>query len=1100
MDFFSHVDHTQDLLSQHGQLSLRGLMRQFADDRQLIDEIVAELEVRGVARWEGDILVALDSTAGTGRPSSAPTHHSKGRDLQAELRLLTVLFCDAVGSTALSDSVDPELWTEAIGGFLRMAASAVESFDGCIGGYQGDGLIAYFGYPIAQEDAAERAVRAGLAMISALASYNERVRTLIGCDLQMRVGVHSGPVIVDHVGGTVQALGKTANIASRVEGVAPVNGVAITAATRRLAPGVFVLDELGPYQLKGVREPVEISRVIGVGGASRRLSGHATARTMLVGRDAPIAELRERWRAATDGHGQMVEIAGEAGIGKSRLVDAFRESVADEALSWLDAACSPYSHAAPLLPIIELQRRGLGFSSSTTADEMRETFARALTAVGVDAAHGVPLLADLHGLSTIGAVTHATNTQRTEVLALLVEWLVGIARVQPTVLLIEDVHWADPTTIELLARLGTRIAHESILVLMLTRPDGAPQWRRSSNFSSIGLGRIGRDEIARLATDAAGRVLTSEVLESIVRRSDGVPLFVEELAAALRDTDVGVGVPDTLHNLLMARLERLGRVRDVAQVASVLGREFDPNDLELFAEFGHADLQGLLDTAVEHEIFFRRGFGNSLEYYFKHALLRDVVYDSMLARQRCAHHRRYAQALIESRPDRAAARPDLIAEHFAHAEDQRAASEWWQRAAELATSGAATSETEYFYRRAIETTDEADVGRLLQLKMGLAGTINAGRTFGHPDLGPIWESVLQLAQGPEFAWPRAVAQAARTLRRVTDGRFAEARMATAATRALANEIGAEDVLLACAHGDLAMLNFEGRPTEVVEKFDELMASNLSPSDAFDRTVTLSSAAMCHAWYSYSLAQLGRFDDAFAANDRAVEVARDALGARPVTITNLLTLRSTIFVLQGNMPAYLTQCEEFLASARRFELPSFVTMGLATAGLARLTLFPDAEKLRGLDQAVERLIDSGNLLAAPIFAWSLAGAQLACGQLEPALRTTLLAADLATRTGQQWYDGQLLARRLRIEQQLGVLADDWRDEIDQTWQFTCDRSLVIGGLHVALVQLDLAGTVAGSARVDVAAAADRVRIAVSAVPQPTGAPLVERAQDALAALS
>ena len=635
-----------------------------------------------------------------------------------------------------------------------------------------------------------------------------------------------------------------------------------------------------------------------------------------------------------------------------------------------------------------------------------------------------------------------------------------------------------------------RFKSARVLVIVVCRSDADLKWPSQGNLCTITVDRIGREEIVMLATNAAGRPLPAEALDAIVERSDGVPLFVEELAVAMADSEGNSAVPTTLLDLLMARLEGQGPLRELAQMASVIGREFSPEDLALVAA-DVSELTQLLDAAVEQTVFLRRGFP-ALEYYFKHALLRDAVYDSMLARVRRGHHLRFARGMIQTWPERAAARPDLVAEHLTLAGEGASASEWWERAAEQAEATAAASEGEYFYRRAIEVADPSDVHRLVQLKLALIGMMHQSRSLmKDEELAAIWRSIQEPLLGPGFEWERAAAKSSEAFRRVGGGQFEKARRSIAEARSLAAGIEAEDVLLGCIADEASMLNFEGRPREVLALCDAAVSPDHRSTVRFDRIIGQNVLAAIHGYRSYSLALLGRFREAFSVNEFATRVATTSGGAATSTAAHLLTFRSTIPLLMDDPEMYLEISERFMATARRFGLRFYISVGRITTGTARAILEPTTEHLRVLDPVLDAHTGMGNLIAAPVMAWCMAGAYLAGGELDRAYRSIEVASDVAARTGQRWYDPQILARRLQIQDGLGCLPPDWPEEVERVRHFARERSLVVGNLHLAVTRAALAPD-----RV----AAVALREAVDAMPPGEESAILVRAQTALASLA
>jgi class 3 adenylate cyclase len=401
VEFYEQVDQVQQLVARHGRVSRRGLERTYGD-AELVTELAEELIVRGVAAWDADVLVARPTIANAGDAANAgvdagvdgepagggsvgavaavttPDAGSVtefGHD--AQIRHLTVMFCDVVGSTALSGELGAEVWTDAMRTVLSLCADHVRQWQGHVGAYLGDGVLAYFGYPIALENAGERAVRASLGILAGLPALNDSLRARLGRDLEVRIGIHSGPVVVDEVDGWVQASGLTTNIAARVQGEASPNSIAMTAATQRLVSGVFITEDLGVHQLKGVPEPLPLQRVVGFASPSRQraLARHATR---FAGRRAELEQLEQRWAAAEHGEGQTVVLVGEAGIGKSRLIDHFRRSLGVTRHTWLEARGSSFANAAPLTPIAQLLRRAMALDDRAGVETIRVAVERAL--------------------------------------------------------------------------------------------------------------------------------------------------------------------------------------------------------------------------------------------------------------------------------------------------------------------------------------------------------------------------------------------------------------------------------------------------------------------------------------------------------------------------------------------------------------------------------------------------------------------------------------------------------------------------------------------------------------------------------------------------
>lgn len=1091
MDFFARVDRMSELLLTHGRLTRRGLSREFGISEEEVSELAEELVVRGRAVWQDHVLVATAEMPSV-NPSDADASPSANES--GEIRHLTVMFCDLVGSTELSGELSPEAWTRTVRAFHEMARGSIEAWDGHVGNYMGDGLVAYFGYPVAQEDAGERAVRAGLAIVGGLAALNAELEDL-AAPLHARVGLHSGPVVVDEFGGVVQAMGETANIAARVEGAAPADGVAMSAATRRLVSGVFVTQELGRHDLKGVAEPIEITRVLRVGGVAPRLGPGRSGQTPLVGRALELGLLQDRWEQVKEGWGQVVLITGEAGIGKSRLVDTFREALVDEPHSWLDASCSPYAQSATLYPMAELHRRALNFSADAAPGDKIRALRSALGGVGIEAERGVSLLAELHGLPitdpTIG--TMSAEHRRVEVFELLIDWLLRLARLQPTVFFLDDIHWSDPSTLEVFHRLADEIATEKLMLVTASRPDRSPEVSPRSNVTPIQLSRMTREQTKKVALGASGTAFDDELLGSIVQRSDGVPLFAEELALAFSHAgDGGHSVPATLNDLLMARLEQLGPIREIAQSASVIGREFRFDEITLLSAVDDEELWRLLDLAVGEELLYRSGTSLDATYVFKHALMRDAVYASMLGSTRERRHRQFAVALVERRPARAADRPDLIAEHLTAGNDPERASTWWERAGDAAEERAAVSEAEQFYQQALATADDSDSSRLASLGLRYAGALNATRGFGHADLAPVWQGLLDLPASNSLRLPKALAQVGQALRHVIGARFGDAQDHIDEADRMASAFDFTEVRAGVAILQTLMHTMRGHPVLAIEQPFPVRTEDRQTCRALNAAVGVEAEPLDAIYRGYSAFLLGRFAESREQFDRAGAWIADSVN--PTTRANFLALSASMWAFRGEPQREADVGAEAEEVAKRYGLGFFAALGglHRSCGLANTAPNP-YETLEAL-RLLGELASSGALIGAPLQILEIARAQALAGLAADARDTADYALAIAEETDQHLVTPQLEALKLRAQADLGELADHWRAALAAPRALAIERHLAPGRLALALVAADLSfGTD------EHAADLEELATAIDAIPEPDDAPVVLHAVDRLASL-
>jgi class 3 adenylate cyclase/predicted ATPase len=638
----------------------------------------------------------------------------------AERRQLTVMFVDLVGSTAMSARLDPEDMREIVGAYHRSCAEQITKVGGFVARYMGDGVLAYFGYPQAHEHDAERAVLAGLALAEAV----PKLKAATGTPLQVRVGIATGLVVVGDLIGSGEAqergvVGDTPNLAARLQGLAEPNMVVIADSTRRLLGNLFELRDLGPQDLKGIAGPAQAWAALRASSVGSRFEAlHTTNLTALVGREEEFEALLRRWSRAKLGEGQVVLVSGEAGIGKSRLTAALLERLAAESHTRLRYFCSPQHTDSALHPVIGQIERAAGLAYNDKPQVKLDKLDAALAQTSTspeDAALFVGMLS-LANDGRHPAQELSAEQRRRRTLEALSTQLTALARRQPVLMIFEDAHWADPTSLEVLGRTVDRIKTLPALMIVTFRPEFNAPWVGQSHVMSLTLNRLGEREAAGIIAGLLGnKNLPADVTAEIVERSDGIPLFVEEMTKAVLEAESesaarrtvaaapssALAIPASLHASLMARLDRLGSAKEVAQIGAAIGRQFSHTLLASVARKPDTDLASALDRLVQAGLLFRQGVPPQASYLFKHALVQDAAYGTLLREPRRALHGRIANALESRFAETSDSQPEILAHHYTEAGLIEKAAGLWGKAGQQSLTHSALVEAVAQFTRSL---------------------------------------------------------------------------------------------------------------------------------------------------------------------------------------------------------------------------------------------------------------------------------------------------------------------------------------------------------------------------------------------------------------
>jgi class 3 adenylate cyclase/predicted ATPase/ABC-type transport system involved in cytochrome c biogenesis ATPase subunit len=1009
-----------------------------AIDGDVLPELTeGDLKKLGIPLGDRKRLIRAIKAIAVGSPSASATSAVGGNEQSrqagvagAERRHLTVMICDLVGSTALSARLDPEDMRAVMDDYHAACAHIVQGYDGFLGDFRGDGILAYFGYPRAHEDDAERTVRAALEIIAAVAE----LETHAAEPLAVRIGIATGLVVVGDLSGEGAlwehaVVGDTPNLAARLQALAEPGTAVIAGSTRRLLGDLFHLRDLGQHEVKGIAAPVAAWAVEGVSVSESRFEAVRMARlTDFIGRENELDFLLERQRLAWKGEGQIVLISGEPGIGKSRLTAALAEHIAGETPTRLRYQCSPYLTNSALHPFIAQLERTAGFKADDAPEQKLDKLEAILAMDASRVQAAAALFAGLLSIPFGGRyppLALSSTQQRRQTLAALLDQIEGLARRRPTLLLFEDAHWADATSLELLDLIIERIRQLPVLALFTFRSEFEPPWVGLPNVSTLALSRLDRSNVEGIvARVTGGRPLPAEVTEQIVVKTDGNPLFVEELTKAVLEAGILVEGPDgyrldgplpplaipaTLHDSLMSRLDRLAAVKEIVQIGAAIGREFSYSLLRVLVGRDETALKEALDKLEAAELVFRRGDASEAIYSFKHALVQEVAYENLLKSRRQVLHQRIAQTLRDRFQTLAEVQPEVVAHHFTQAGLNEPAIEWGIKAGDRALDRSANNEAIAHLEKAIglaEGLADGPTERLLRLRLQTTygHALLHGRGHSQPETIAAFARARELAAGIEDPAARFSAYYGMWLVSFVRADLAPMREVAAASLRDAQQLPGLPAAGRAMHVFGVTSWFQGdylgartHLEQALAAYDHERGHHPVPRFVFDDRVVAT------GWLAVVLWPLGEVDQAARLLDSALSLARQSGHLPSIAWAHAYMCRfSGICRKSGKAKPH---AEELLGVAGEHGLPMRLADGSFYHGWARWCA-GDGDGEAGMRQGLALWNEMYYRLFAPLTGTLLAEREAEAGRVEAALAT--LDAQLAAieQTGQHWFDAEV----------------------------------------------------------------------------------------------
>ena len=926
------------------------------------------------------------------------------------------MFSDIIGSTALSESLDPEDLLAIIRQYQAACSRVIGLYEGHLAKYLGDGILAYFGYPAAHEDDARRAIQAGLGIIEAMGAIRERFLRETGVQVDVRVGIHSGLVVVadkdaDDLLESNVIVGNAPNLAARIQAAAEPNTLIVSSDTFKLTRGFFEVVDYGSHELKGVSQAVKLYRVVHESTARSRLEAASGQLTPLAGRDEELKILVNRWHRAEEGARQIVLVCGEAGMGKSRLLLALKERASNDPESWLtELRCSQFHQNSSFYPAIDfLENVALKFESDDSPPERLLKIEGFVAQYGLESAQAVPLIAALLSVPASPQYSPLALTpqrQRQKTIEVLTSAILARASRQPMLFAVEDLHWIDPSSLELLDQLIARSEEHRILIFLTYRPQFTPPWLPNEDFTEMELLGLSRKNAAEVIRRVAGNQdLPRDAVDYIVARTDCVPLFLEELtktileSAMLVERDgryelagplVTLGIPSTLQNSLTSRLDRMHGAKAIAQLGATIGREFTYKMLEAIPGSHKKNLRANLDRLVRARILFQRGSSPNESYTFKHALIQDSAYLSLLRSHRRTYHKQIAETIEEKFSELAQLQPEVLAQHYTEASQTRKAVQYWLTAGVRALQRSANAEAISHLRRGLALAEQFPEGESraqleLQLQSAIGPALIALKGFGDSEVGAVYgraaELSAELGEGPHLftsLWGQWVYHLVR------DDLQKAHRLALEMKRL--GELSHDSAMLVEAHWTLGNTLFwlcdlnESRLN--LEKAIDIYEPGKHHADAYIYGQDPGVAAHCYAAYTYFA--LGFPEKAIATQQRALRLAESL--NHPFSIGWALAFRFMIDMFNRDAAAALEAADRTIAYCTEQAYLFWLFAAMIVRGWALSLLGNPAEGVALIEKGLDGWQAIGSIIVRPIFLGLFGEAKALGGDLSGAIET------------------------------------------------------------------------------------------------------------------